>query len=458
MAQAQKTKIICTTGPACNNATILAKMAKNGMNLARLNFSHGDHKDHKKLIKEIKKAEKLSGKTIAIIQDLQGPKIRAINIEEPLLVKKNQVFNLEINYPEILKNIKKNERVLIDDGLISAVVVKKSKDKLVLKALNKGKITNGRGVNLPDSKINLSTITKKDLEDLKFGLKQGVDYVALSFVKSEKDVLQLRKLTEKAKNPPKIIAKIERREALDNLEKIVKHSDAVMVARGDLGVEIALEEVPLAQKKIIALSNHAGKPVITATQVLYSMIDHQKATRAEISDAANAVFDHSDAIMLSNETATGMYPLKAVQTLHKVATTIENEMASHPVMHDHFNSKKHLNTTEATCLNACEIAEDTKIDYIVACCSSGFTASQISKNRPYTPVITIVNDKKTKRQLTLNWGLNKIFVEKFRQKDQKKITAIKKWLLKQNLVKKGQKIVLICNVKSEQKLISTLEI
>ena len=466
------TKIVCTLGPASDSENEILKLVKAGMNIARLNFSHGTYEHHKKLIKNIHKVEKITGKRIGILQDLQGPKIRIGDTPtEGIKIKKNQKFKLSISvktanqneipvqYKGIVKDAKKSDTILINDGLIELKVIKKGKDYLECKAVNGGIIKKGNGINIPTGSISQAAITKKDKEDLIFGLKNNVDFIAISFVKSEKDIEELRELINKSGKNTKIIAKIERHEAVKNLKAIIKTSDGVMVARGDLGVEIPAEQVPIVQKRMIALANKFAKPVITATQVLYSMVEKASPTRAEISDAANAIFDHTDAIMLSNETAVGKYPFRATKTLTKVALTVESEMQEHEELIENLTaSKKHLTPLNATCLNACELAVDTNADAIVVYTEDGYTAQQIAKHRPYTPIIIIAKKEKTLRELTLVWGLNNLYKANISGKGAKKIEKILNFLRKNKLVKKRQKIVIVCNASQKEKLISTFTI
>ena len=334
-----QTKIICTIGPASEDIRVLTKMAKAGMDIARLNFSHGSYENHAKLIKEIRSVSKKLKKPIAILQDLQGPKIRIAELAKPLTIKKDQQIvigqDLEMDL-DISSSVKKGERILIEDGLMELKIVKvvpakigsKSNGKIYCKVKNGGVVKSHKGVNLPDSTITFPIITAKDVEDLKFGLKQGVDSVALSFVRDAKDINKLKKLIlkflPKGKRAPKIIAKIERKEALVNFDKILKATDAVMVARGDLGVEIPDSKVPIIQKDIITKCNMNGKPVIVATQMLDSMIRNPRPTRAEVSDVANAVIDRADAVMLSGETASGKYPVEAVAEMNRIVKVTES--------------------------------------------------------------------------------------------------------------------------------------
>lgn len=330
----KQTKIICTLGPSSDSVTEITKLAEAGMDIARLNMSHGSYKHHEMMIKNIREVSHTRGKKIDILVDLQGPKIRIEKLPEPITIKKGEKINLStdkkygipVTHKHLLKDMKKGDRIRIDDGTMEVLVTAKTKTHLICKVVIGGTITSGRGLNFPTTTISQPAITEKDKQDLKFALKHKPDFIALSFVKSAKDIKDLRKLMPK---PVPIIAKIERHEALDHLEEIINESDGVMVARGDLGADLPPEQVPIIQKKILTLADILGKPTITATQVLYSMIENPTPTRAEISDAANAIFDNTDAIMLSNETSVGKYPFRAARVLKKVAIAVEKEMKKH---------------------------------------------------------------------------------------------------------------------------------
>lgn len=473
----KNTKIVCTLGPSSNSITELTKLVQAGMNVARLNFSHGDYKSHQELIDNIHKVEKLTGRRIGILQDLQGPKIRlGILPQEGIAIKKGDIFILTsektnwnenryalfipVQFKNFTKGLKKNDTIFFNDGLVEIKVISIiNKEQVRCSAKCGGLLKSRAGVHLPSATKNIRTITEKDKKDLAFGLKNNVDYVALSFVKSAKDIEDLRKLINKNNKSenPKIIAKIELKAAVDNLESIIRAADGAMVARGDLGIDVPAEQVPLIQKRIIALSNQYAKPVITATEVLLSMVVSPRATRAEISDAANAVLDHTDAIMLSNESAIGKYPARAAATLSKVAGAVEKEIQKYPKLFDRHVSDDN-SSCNPHCHNACELAINTHADYLVVYTSTGFSAAEIAKHRIYTPIITIVESEKIARQLTLVWGLNEIFTFKVPASERDKISAIVQFLKKQRAVKKGDKIVIICNASSKEKLISNIKI
>jgi len=367
----KKTKIICTIGPASQDKATIKHLIKAGMNGARLNFSHGTYEQFELIIKNLREVSESLKTPIAIIQDLQGPKIRIGKVPaEGIKVKKGEkiILSTEITFAEEQKNtlyiplqykklpkdINLDDPILIDDGKIELEAIKVNKNKTEIECIvkNNGTLYSNKGLNAPKTNLSIEAMSKKDLKDLEFGLDQDVDYVALSFVRSAKDIEKLREKLKNAKRyQTKIIAKIERPEAMENLTAIIDAADAVMVARGDLGIEIPAELVPIAQKRIIREANRQGKPVITATHVLNSMVENPLPTRAEVSDAANAVFDSTDAIMLSNETAVGLYPVEACQTINDVASAIETEIKKHNLS-ERIVPTTELETIDAICKSA----------------------------------------------------------------------------------------------------------
>lgn len=452
----QNTKFVCTLGPASESPEVLAKLMKAGMDVARLNFSHGSYENHAMLIRRIRAAAKKVGVPLAIMQDLQGPKIRVGKIEDTKVTKGKEIIltcgpksknKIPVQYKGLYKDVKKDSLLLIDDGLIELKVIKKSKKDIYCKVLNSGIIKANKGINVPNSTISTSPITPKDKKDLRFGLTQDIDYVALSFVKEAKDIHDLRKLI--GNHNVKIVAKIERREAVENLEGIIEASDALMVARGDLAMEIGPEKVPIVQKEMIRLCNLAGKPVITATQMLASMVNNPTPTRAEVSDIANSIYDHSDAIMLSNETAVGKYPVRAVQMFAKVATQVESQLKKYhellPVRKIH-NKNILLDTIG---MEVCKLAEKTKADKIIVVTEDDKQARYVSKHRCYVPTIVITKSKKTANQLALLWGINDIIIGKVTQKNY--LNDIKKLLPKE----KGSKVTILYTGNRQNHIVST---
>ncbi len=443
----KKTKIICTLGPASENIKTIEQMVRAGMNVARLNFSHGDHENHKLLIDNIRRVSAKVGVPIAIIQDLHGPKIRIKDLKDPISVKVGdkvvigQDFNLDT---EVFRSIRAKQRILIEDGLIELEVEKVTGKHITCTVLSPGKIQNHKGVNLPRTKLKIPILTERDIADLKFGLKNNVDYVALSFVRTAKDVRNLKQLIAKF-NPknftaPKIIAKIEKPEAVKNFNAILKESDAIMVARGDLGVEMPESQVPILQKEIIQKCLKSAKPVIVATQMLDSMIRNPRPTRAEVSDVANAVIDQSDAVMLSGESAFGKYPVKTVLEMAKIIEVTEK---SHFLpLHKHLQDKV-VSKVEAIAEGVFDLAEHTKASAIVGATESGFTARQIAHERPYHPKLVMFTPKeKTLRQMALIWGVESFYMPTVKTLEQLTATMFK--ILKaKRVLKSGQKVIVV---------------
>ena len=465
----KKTKIVCTLGPACESEEVLTEMVKAGMNVARLNFSHGTYDNFTKLIETIRNVSKKLNQPIAIMQDLQGPKIRVGNFpKEGVLLKEDSTVTLTIDdvdgtdtiipiqYKELYKDVNANDKILLCDGLMELKVLEIKGTDIICKVVIGGILKTHKGLNVPTASISADPITPKDKEDLIFGLKNNVDYVAISFVKTAEHIKELRELIKKHDGHALIVAKIERHEAVKNIESIIHETDGVMVARGDMGVEISAELVPIIQKRIIHLANLHGKPVITATEMLQSMVDSPRATRAEVSDIANAVFDHTDAVMLSNESAVGKYPVQAVQTQARTSLAIEEELKKYQ---NYIPNRLFINDVPlsyATSSVAAEMAKDINAKLIVTITNSGFTARQIAKHRIFIPIIAITEDERVQRQLQLVWGINKVFVEKINGENQ--ISQIKELILKNNLAKEGDKIVIAINTDLEEKHISTIVI
>jgi len=469
----KNTKIICTLGPSSNSITEIESLVSSGMNIARLNFSHGTAKEHSEVVSNIRKIEKKRNQRITIIQDLQGPKIRigempdkgimlkqgettVLRMEDFEGFKDKNIAVLPVQYKNLINDVKSKDRILINDGLIELEVFKKEKKDIFCKVRVAGLVTAHKGINVPTASISVDVLTEKDKKDLKLGIKLNVDYIALSFVKNANDIKNLRNLI--GKSNIKIIAKIERHEAIKNLEEIIQESDALMVARGDLGVEIPFEQVPVIQKRLIRLANEYRKPVITATQVLQSMIENPRATRAEISDAANAIYDRTDAIMLSNESAVGKYAQKAVQTLKKVALEVEKDLEKNDSYIKNIQINHKESPTNAMCYNAAKLAKELDAKFIIAYTDSGYTARELTKPRFFTPIITITPYEKVARELGLVYSINKIIVKKITGKPGERTQKIVNLLKKEKLVKKDDQIVIISNASKMEKLVSTYKI
>lgn len=415
--QKRKTKIVCTIGPASEEVGIIKELLKSGLNVARLNLSHGNHKEHSMRIASIRQASVETGISVAIMLDTKGPEIRIGLIEggkvvlqegKEIVLTTEEVLGNEkrimVNYSGLPKDIQVGTQVLIDDGLISLKVKKIEGQEITCLIENGGEVSDRKKLNVPNEDINLPGLTKKDLDDLALGVKEKVDFIAASFIRSASDVLAIRKVIEDLGANIDIISKIENRQGVNNIDEIIEVSDGIMVARGDLGVEIPAEEVPIVQKMLIEKCNMAGKPVITATQMLDSMIRNPRPTRAEASDVANAIYDGSGAIMLSGETATGKYPLEAVKTMDRIATRIEDSLNWKEMSKKRANAVAH-NTTEAISYSTCTTAAALDASAIITSTKSGSTAKMVSKYRPENPIIAVTPVEEVARKLLLIWGV-----------------------------------------------------
>lgn len=422
----RKTKIVCTIGPASESEEMLEKLMKAGMNVARLNFSHGDHAEHKARIDSIRKVSKKLGKTVAILLDTKGPEIRThsmkngkIELEKDteVIVSMTEVEGtpekFSVTYDNLINDVEEGSYILLDDGLIELQVKSIDKDngEVVCDVLNTGELSNKKGVNLPGVKVSLPGITDKDAEDINFGISEGVDFIAASFVRRPSDVLDIRKLLEAQKNTTiSIIPKIENQEGIDNIKGILEVSDGLMVARGDMGVEIPPESIPMVQKDLIRQCNKLGKPVITATQMLDSMQRNPRATRAEASDVANAIYDGTDAVMLSGETAAGLYPEEAVKTMRNIAVSAEGAQDYKKLLSDRTKLVE-TSLVNAIGVSVAHTALNLNVKAIVAATESGSTARTISKYRPQSDIIAVTPNPETARQCALVWGIHPVIKE-----------------------------------------------
>lgn len=415
----KKTKIVGTIGPASGNKETLRELFLNGLNVCRLNFSHGTHESHGETIRLIKEVREELDLPIGIMLDTKGPEIRLGDFKDgPVNVSHGDIFTfttrdilgdeniVSVSYENLTDDIEIGTIMLIDDGLVEMEVIDIiDGTEIKCRALNNGEMSNHKGVNVPNVKLNLPSITEKDVQDVIFGIENGVDFIAPSFIRKEEDVLNIRKiLEENGGSDIEIISKIENQEGVDNIEKILRASDGVMVARGDLGVEIKTEEIPLVQKRLIKLANEMGKPVITATQMLDSMIRNPRPTRAEATDVANAILDGSGAIMLSGETASGKYPAQAVKTMSNIAKFTEGSLDYEKLFHLDMD-KKDISTTNALSRATCTTATELDATAIITATSSGFTSKAISKFRPKAPIIAATTKKSVSRKLSLVWGV-----------------------------------------------------
>lgn len=458
--KSKNAKIICTIGPASDSEEMLVKLVKAGMNIARLNFSHGTHEEHLQKIKRIRKVSEQTGKPIAILQDLQGPKIRVGTFENPpIQLNPGDLFTIttekiqgnehivSTSYKNLSKDVKPGDYILVNDGLIKLKVQKTKGADIFCEVVNGGSLYDRRGINLPGVNVSEPSLTGKDKRDLKFGLEHGVDYVALSFVRDAESILQVKKIIGDHNIP--VIAKLEKPEALENLDSIIEATDGVMVARGDLGVEIAASKVPVVQKQIIEKCLLVGKPVITATQMLDSMMVNPVATRAETSDVANAVFDGSDAVMLSGETAFGKYPLESVKYMASIIKDAERNK-------NYFRKNKSFQITHigqsfsyAVCQAAYHSAKNLGVKYIVVLTHSGETAKIMSGFRPVVPIVALTNNPIALRQLALYWGVEPSYMNQI-IKINKGLADLDSYLISKGFVQSDDKIVLIAGSSSAE--------
>ena len=421
----RNTKIVCTIGPASESEEMLEKLMNAGMNVARLNFSHGSHEEHKARIDTIRKVAKRLNKTIGLLLDTKGPEIRTHNMKDGLIVleKGKEVIvsmnevegtpeKFSVTYENLINDVNIGSYILLDDGLVELQVKEINKDKGEVKCdiLNTGELKNKKGVNLPGVKVNLPGITDKDADDIRFGIKENVDFIAASFVRRPSDVLDIRQILEEEKAEITIFPKIENQEGIDNIEEILEVSDGLMVARGDMGVEIPPESVPMVQKDLIRKCNKLGKPVITATQMLDSMQRNPRATRAEASDVANAIYDGTDAVMLSGETAAGQYPEEAVKTMRNIAVSAEAAQDYKKLLSDRTKLVE-TSLVNAIGVSVAHTALNLNVKAIVAATESGSTARTISKYRPHSDIIAVTPSEKTARQCAIVWGVNPVVKE-----------------------------------------------
>ncbi len=447
----KRTKVVCTIGPASSDPAIMEKMIREGMDVARLNFSHGDHRGHEEKIKQLKKLSKKLGRPVAILQDIGGGKVRVGEIEGGVIyLESGTTFTLtteqtkgtankvSVNYPGLAEDVSKKDTILLADGTLELKVMAVEPPEVRCLVVVGGELSSHKGVNMPSGELMTKALTNKDKEDLLFGVEQEVDLIALSYVRDQEDILGAKEaLKSKGADIP-IIAKIERHAALKHIDEIMEAADGIMVARGDLGVEIPLEEVPLVQKELIKRANSTGKPVITATQMLRSMVENPRPTRAEASDVANAILDGTDAIMLSEETATGRYPVKAVKFMVMISKATERTFP-----HEAFLPPKPYQSREiADSMShaACLMAEDLEVAAIITPTRTGRTARLVSRYRPRYPILAFSPKSSTVRRLILSWGVHPILVPEFTNVDEivgKGITAS----LQRGWVEKGQRVV-----------------
>ena len=450
----RRTKIVCTIGPSCNTQEKIEDLLLHGMNVARVNFSHGTHEDHKKVIQHIRKAAKKYEYSVPVLMDLQGPKIRVGKMKDggqvletgsTVKITGENVIGTDsvipIDYKNLLHEAEVGNAILLDDGLLEFKVTGKKPNSLEAKVVVGGMLKSRKGVNLPNVRISIPALTEKDIKDLEFGLTQDVDLIALSFVRSAKDVRDIISRVRAAGSEAGIIAKIEKPEALEVIDEIIEEADGIMVARGDLGIEIPTEEVPIVQKMIIEKCRLAGKPVITATQMLDSMINNPRPTRAESSDVANAVLDGTDAVMLSGETAAGKYPMEAVNVMDRICRSIEEKRQqlynSLEYRKPEWKEKQVIESLAYSCISISDNVEAKAISTIT---HSGNTARRIAKFRPKVPIVAFTESQKVRRQLNLVWGVYSVRLDELFDTD-KSVRMMEEYLRDNGMVKSGERVI-----------------
>jgi pyruvate kinase len=453
---AQRTRIVCTLGPASDSAEVIRALIHAGMDVARLNFSHGDHATHAARVERVRRGARAERAIVALLADLQGPKIRVGEIAGgSVRLAPDASFTLttravagdatavSVDLPALPQAVQPGNRILLDDGLIELRVVSASATDVATRVITGGELKPHKGVNLPGVPLKIPALTDKDRADLAFAVEQGVDYIALSFVRRADDVSEVKRwLAERGAAMP-VIAKIEQPEAMEHIDAILEASDGVMVARGDLGVEAPAEQVPLFQKTIIRKANAAGKPVITATQMLESMIHHPRPTRAEASDVANAILDGTDAVMLSGETAIGKHPVQAVEMMAHISRAVEASWQFQSCASA--LSRAAMSTTDAIGNATCEIVKQLSAKVIITSTSSGFTARMISRHRPLTPILAVTSSEQVQRRLALVWGVRSVLASRATTMDQV-IEASLNAALGEGIVQKGDLVVVTAGV------------
>lgn len=452
----RKTKIVCTIGPACETVDMLKSLMLAGMNVARFNFSHGTHEQQREKFQRVLQARQELGAPVATMLDTKGPEIRLRDFEggrAELIAGRQFTLTTEevmgtserasISYKNLKNDISVGTTILIDDGLIEMTVEKLQGDEIVCRVVHGGFVSNHKGINVPGAVLSMPYISQVDMDDILFGVEMGFDLIAASFVRCREDIEQLRKILKDHGSDMKIIAKIENMQGIQNLEEILQVSDGVMVARGDMGVEIPLEEVPVLQKKMIKMANAQGKPVITATQMLESMIKNPRPTRAEATDIANAIYDGTTAIMLSGESAAGKYPVEAVRTMARIAESAERDIDYRSRMRK--SDCKEADITTAIAYAACSAAMDLNAAAIITVTMSGFTAEAVSRFKPQCPVIGCTVNERVSRQLNLLWGVSPLCIEREDSTEELFARAVAE-AMKAGYVKKGDRVVITAGV------------
>ncbi len=460
MHNQRKTKIICTIGPASESQEMIEKLIEAGMDVARLNFSHGTHAAHAQVIERIRIAGKKLDKHIGILQDLSGPKIRLGSLPEPVTLAHGSEVTfvagetatdgaVPVNYPYLAEDVNPGARILLADGLVELEVLRIEGSKVVCRVINDGIVSSHKGVNLPLTKLRIPAFTDKDREDLAFGIAQGVNYVAMSFVRSVEDLTPVRAMLSDrtaGHKAPMLLAKLEKPEAIEQFDDILSYVDGTMVARGDLGVEMPLERLPAVQKRILSATRRAAKPTICATQMLRSMIDNPRPTRAEVTDCANAILDGASAVMLSEETAVGAYPVEAVKVLDKVALATEPTIDSHRMLDE--PDAAFLPPIESSLTReACRLAERLGATLIAVVTHSGASARQVARFRQQIPIIALTSEEDTLHKMPLSWGITPV-LEQVKKKPSELGDVAVKFALEHDLVSSGDRVVFTCGYPS----------
>jgi pyruvate kinase len=456
-----KTKIVATVGPASNSKEMLRSLVREGVDVFRLNFSHGSHEDHLKVVNFVREINQELGSRVSLLQDLQGPKIRIQEMQPDTVVERGQkltitsrqlIGNSEIcstSYTQLPKDVKVGDMILIDDGKIELKVTGKNETDVDTEVVYGGPLKSRKGINLPFTKVSAPSLTEKDLKDLEFGLKHDLDWIALSFVRKASDIEELRGLINKSGANSRIVAKIEKPEALSNIDEVIAATDAVMVARGDLGVEIWLEEVPMVQKMLVEKCNKAGKPVIVATQMMESMIENPRPTRAETNDVANAVMDGADAVMLSAETAAGKYPIEVIRSMVRTIASVEKNQRMYFRFRD-VNPDSPTAIHDNFVLAACKLAKDINAKAIVGMTQSGYTAFQSAAYRPNANIFVFTANKSLLTKINLVWGSQAYHYDKINSTDET-IADVEKILKEEGHVKSGDIFLVLASMPIHEK-------
>jgi len=449
-----RTKIIGTIGPASSSKEVLQKMIMAGLDVCRLNFSHGKHEQHEDVINNLRAINKEQNTNIPILADLQGPKIRVGEMKENTILKDGNTLlivnekcigdetKISVSYANFTQDINLGEKILMDDGKLMLECTKKTEEGIEAKVIHGGILGSHKGINLPNTKLNVPCLSEKDIEDVKFIVDKEVEWIALSFVRSAADIIELRHVISnlRAKQKPNIIAKIEKPEALEDIDNIIKEADGIMVARGDLGVEIPLEEVPLAQKRIIKKTNTLSKPVIIATQMMENMVENIHPSRAEVNDVANSVMDGADALMLSAETSVGKFPVEVVQTMQRIISQVED---FEDIYYKHYQPKQKHNSryiTDSVLYTACNLSQEISAQAIVAMTQSGYSAYKLSSQRPRAKIYIFTNNRSILNTLNLLWGVEGFYYDKYISTDHT-IEDIQYFLKKVGKLKEGDMII-----------------